>query len=165
MGKLKNKILLFFSICVLLLVAGCGSDKSKDNAIVAEKSLTVTNAWVKATDKNMTAAFGEIVNVTGEDIVIVSAESSLTNKVELHESFLDGLGGSGMKESVGGFVIPGGGQHVLLPGEDHIMLLGLTQSVEAGDVVSLTLYDSLGESYVFDFIAKNYLGANEQYHQ
>jgi copper(I)-binding protein len=38
-----------------------------------------------------------------------------------------------------GFAVPAGGMHMLARGGDHVMLMGLNQSLAHGDVVSVTL--------------------------
>ncbi|MBN9612868.1 MAG: copper chaperone PCu(A)C, partial [Actinobacteria bacterium] len=57
---------------------------------------------------------------------------------------------------------------VLAPGANHIMLMGLTRDLKAGDNVDFTLNFTRGEagaatSQSFSVLVKDYTGANEKY--
>ena len=46
----------------------------------------------------------------------------------------------------GGVVIPAGSSHVFAPGGDHVMLMGLTEPLDAGATLGLTLsFERAGE--------------------
>ncbi|MEV5412207.1 copper chaperone PCu(A)C [Thermopolyspora sp. NPDC052614] len=125
-------------------------------------ALTVTDPWVKAADKGMTAAFGTLVNNSDKDLTIVSATSSAAPKVELHE-MADQDGKMVMRQKEGGFVIPARGSHRLEPGGDHLMLMGVTDKVQPGDEVPFTLTFADGGTMTFTAVVKAFAGANEEY--
>lgn len=126
-------------------------------------ALSVTDPWVKAADKGMTAAFGTLVNNTDKELNVVSATSPAAAKVELHE-VVEKDGKSAMQEKEGGFVIPPRGSHTLEPGGDHLMLMDLTGKVQPGDEVSFTLTFADGSTTEFTAVAKAFAGGNEEYH-
>ena len=91
------------------------------------------------------AAFMRLVNEGDQDIRLVAAESDVAAKVELHTHREDANGVMRMIHVEEGFTIPAGGTHELARGGDHVMFLGLTQSLQQGDMVNMTLIFDKGE--------------------
>lgn len=125
----------------------------------------VHDAWLKASEGHMTAGFGIISNPTSEDITVVSADSSVSGHTELHETVEAADGTMSMQEVQGGFVIPAGGELVLQPGGNHLMLMQLSEPILAGSTVTFTLTLGDGTQVQFDAPAKDFSGANESYVQ
>lgn len=123
--------------------------------------IAVRDAWVKAADSGMTAAFATLVNTGDADVTVVSAASTIS-PVEMHEVAMAG-GTMQMRPKAGGFVIPAGGTHVLEPGGDHLMLMAVATPVMAGDEVDLTLTLDDGRTVLFTAVAKPFAGGNESY--
>lgn len=69
-----------------------------------------------------------------------------------------------MREKPGGLQIPAGGSVTLKPGGDHLMVMGLTKPVTAGDTVTVTLTLQGGQTTSFTATAKTFAGAEESYH-
>ena len=100
------------------------------------------------------AMFMVIYNNGETDDRLVSAASPVAKKVELHTHIEDN-GIMKMREVEGGFPVPAGGHHELARGGDHVMLMGLTETLENGMAVPLTLvFESAGEMQ-FDVIVDN----------
>ena len=91
------------------------------------------------------AAFMRLVNHSDKDIRMIAAESDVAAKVELHTHREDANGVMRMIEVEEGFTIPAGGTHELARGGDHVMFLGLTRSLQQGDMVNMTLVFDNGE--------------------
>ena len=92
------------------------------------------------------AAFMQIMNHTGADDRLVDARSEVAERVELHTHLSDANGVMKMVHVEEGFAIPAGESHMLKRGGDHVMFLGLKESLHHGDVVSLTLvFEKAGE--------------------
>ncbi|MFJ2033786.1 copper chaperone PCu(A)C [Streptosporangium sp. NPDC087985] len=125
-------------------------------------SITITDPWVKTTRKGMSAAFGTLVNNTDTDVTVVSGSSPLSPKIELHE-VADSGGKMVMQSKEGGFVIPARGTHLLQPGGDHIMLMGVTQEVKPGAQIPFTLTLNDGETLTFTAVGKDFAGGKEDY--
>ena len=148
-----------------LVLAGCASTSTQpaaDTATQAE-AFAIEDAWVKAADSGMSAAFGELENASGEDIVVVAASSEVSPMIELHETVADDAGEMVMQEIDGGFVIPAEGTYLLEPGGNHIMLMGLEQPMLAGEEVTFTLTFADDSTAEFTAPVKDYSGANENY--
>jgi copper(I)-binding protein len=148
-------------------LAGCANDDGAGAGATpapsaAAASLTIKDPWVKAGPAGeMTAAFGTLVNNTGADLTITSAESPVS-PMELHEMTMKD-GKMVMQPKAGGFVIKSGGTHELSPGGDHLMLMKPAKAIEAGDEVSFTLKLADGSTVAFAAIAKPFAGAGESY--
>jgi len=92
------------------------------------------------------AAFMMIMNNTDQDDRVVSARAEIAKRVELHTHIDAGNGVMQMREVEGGFPVEAGGMRHLMRGGDHVMLMGLTQPMLHGDIVTLTLvFEKAGE--------------------
>ncbi|MFI6290349.1 copper chaperone PCu(A)C [Nonomuraea sp. NPDC050790] len=125
-------------------------------------ALTITDPWVKTTESGMTAAFGTLANPSAAPITIVSATSTGSPRVELHETVGEGTAMT-MRPKQGGFTIPAGGKLELKPGGDHIMLMDVTTPVQPGSEVGFTLTFKDGGTMEFKAVGKDFAGANEKY--
>ena len=65
----------FLLVAAALGLAGCASTDTGTTAATEADSVTITDAWVKAADSGMSAAFGELANTGDSDAVIVSITS------------------------------------------------------------------------------------------
>lgn len=162
-------------VAVAALATGCGDDSDAGDASATSTSaadssaareaasITVTDAWVKAVDSGMTAAFGEIANTSDADITIVSATTAASDAVELHETVTNDDGTMAMQPKEGGFVVPAGGTLTLEPGGNHIMFMGVTSALKPGQTVPVTLKLSDGSTLEMDAVVKTFSGADEKY--
>ncbi|MBH0008606.1 copper chaperone PCu(A)C [Salinibacterium sp. SWN1162] len=150
-----------------LALAGCSTtastDSESDDMESMATTLTTSDTWVKAIDSGMTAAFGMVENPTDADITIVSATTSASDMTELHETLENESGDMVMQPIEGGFTVPAGGMLMLEPGGNHIMIMGVTDPILAGDDVTVTLTLDDGSTVEFTAPAKDYSGANENY--
>ena len=147
-------------------LTGCGSSTPAADTSAADDAaaLSMTGTWTKAAEAGgMTGAFGTLENSGDEDLTVVAASSSAASAVELHEVAMDDDGAMVMREIEGGFVVPAGSEYLLEPGASHLMLMGLTDGLLAGDTVTITLELADGSTLDVDAVAKDYAGANESY--
>lgn len=140
-STLSTRLLLLSSAALVAApLAACGSDDAAttDDTAAGGGAVTVSDAWVRASEGPMTGAFGVISNSGDADVTVVSASTSASEMTELHEVvMIDGE--MKMQQKDGGFVVPAGGDHVLEPGNDHVMVMNMTQPIMAGDDVEITL--------------------------
>jgi copper(I)-binding protein len=165
-----TRLLVMVAVASLSVVglAACGADEATttSNETTSEMSddaaVVVSDAWVKAVDSDMTAAFGTLTNNTDEDVTLVAATTDASAMVELHEVVMKD-GEMVMQPKEGGIPIPAGGSATLEPGGDHIMLMDVTRPIEPGDVVELDLELSDGSTITMTATAKEFSGADEDY--
>jgi periplasmic copper chaperone A len=102
--------------------------------------VTVVNAMARSSPMvgSNGAAYLTVLNGTETEDRLLSAESPAAGAVELHETVHDN-GVMRMAQAENGFELPAGSSLELKPGGKHIMLIGLVNSLVAGETVSLTL--------------------------
>lgn len=153
-----------------IALAGCASAPTNgptapQATVSAEAStvVTVSDAWVKAVDEGMSGGFGVLTNTGTSDVTVVSAASAAAHMIELHETTESDTGEMAMREVEGGFTIPAGGSLLLEPGAKHLMFMGLTAPLHAGEQLDVTLTFADGSTLTFSAPVKDYSGANENY--
>ncbi|MEU3308881.1 copper chaperone PCu(A)C [Nocardiopsis sp. NPDC006832] len=169
MTALTTRFLLFpAAVGAALFLGACSSaspSEEEESALQAE-AITVSDPWVKAAaaDEGMTAAFGVLTNEGDQDATIAAAHAEeVSDMVELHEVVSGDDGNMVMQEKDGGFSVAAGAEHELSPGADHIMIMGLTEDLEPGVEVTITLEFEDGSTQEFTAPVKDFEGANENY--
>lgn len=160
---------LALTVTLLLATAGCaGSTTSSVTDAVTDtdteaSSVVIEDAWAKAVESGMSAAFGVLVNEGSTDVHIVAATSDVSPIMELHETVENADGQMIMREKDGGFVIPAGSSYVLQPGANHLMFMDVVAPMLAGDVAHVAVEFEDGSVMEFEAPIKDYEGANETY--
>lgn len=101
--------------------------------------ITVSSPWARASAPNAPngAAYLEIANAGKDADRLLSASSPVADKVELHTHLMDN--GVMKMRPVEGFEVAPGAPQVLRPGGNHIMLMGLKQTLKPGASFPVTL--------------------------
>ncbi|MEZ5814609.1 MAG: copper chaperone PCu(A)C [Alphaproteobacteria bacterium] len=106
--------------------------------------LTVEGAYALATtsvQKNgavfATFANPGIKHLSGRDLAIISAETPVAEKAELHDHIMDG--DVMMMREVGTYYVPAEKSLKLEPTGKHIMLMGLKEPLKPGDTFPVTV--------------------------
>ena len=120
------------------------------------------NGWAKATDTDMSGAFGTLRNTGDVDVRITGVSSPISEVVEMHE-MVPGGSGMQMQEKEGGFVIPAGGELFLEPGKEHFMFMDLTEPITTGQVIELVLKFDDGTEQDVTVTARDFKGGEEEY--
>ena len=133
----RGRLLPFLvGVLVLLGSAACsaGSPASPSPAIV------VSGAWVQVTGGMSLPAAGyfTIENHGSVDDALRAASSPGAASIELHETMPEMSGMTGM-DSVARVSCPAGGSVAFAPGGYHLMIMGLTRQLKAGDELELDL--------------------------
>ena len=153
---MRKTPLLFLSISLFL--TGCASSSD----VVAQ------DLWVKSSEMStrggMTAVYGTLTNNSSQDVVLVGGATEIAGVVEVHEMSM--IGGEMMMQEIdGGLVIPAGKSIVLEPGGNHLMLMMLTDDLEAGEEISVTFdFDGAEDLTIDGIVAKPAEGGDEEYH-
>ncbi|MFN8169251.1 MAG: copper chaperone PCu(A)C [Candidatus Nanopelagicales bacterium] len=166
MTKLRTHVMTAVAaLAAAALLAACGTSTSTSPAGQTPSSASAVAAsdpWVKSAKDGMTAAFLTLTNTTGTEQVLVSASTPVSPMVQLHEMAMKD-GQMVMQEKKGGIVVPAGGTAVLEPGGNHIMLMGLSAPVTAGEQVPITLTFASGLTLEVSAVGKDFTGAQESY--
>jgi periplasmic copper chaperone A len=149
-------------------LTGCGSNTATATGDTAVPEVVVSDAWVRATtgteDPSMTGAFMALDNEGSEDVSLTGASSPVAGTVELHEMAMAD-GSMTMREAEEGFVIEAGYGQVLMPGGNHVMLMGLTDELAPGDEIELVLEFSDGTSEELTVPVKEFTEEEGHYHE
>ena len=111
-------------------------------------SIMIKDPYARSSGANAIsgAAFMGIMNHSGTDDRLIAARSDIAARVEIHTHIEDSNGVMRMVEVKDGIVVPANGMAMLQRGGDHVMFMGLTQSLAQGDEVSVTLiFEQAGE--------------------
>ena len=132
-----------FLIPLLMLATSLQADSSK---------LQFNNGWIKQLPPvvPMRAGYVAINNPSEQTVEITKAHSDSFNMIELHESRMeDGMMKMVEQESL---VIPAKGSLQLKPGSFHLMMMGLKEQLEVGDVVNVdfSFNDGTSKSIAFE---------------
>lgn len=121
-------------VMLLLSLVACG--------LPAEGTMRVEQVWTRPTPQGAqnTAFYMTIRNETGQDDVLTGVQSGFCQTVELHRSMVDDEGVMQMESIEGGRLpLPAGETVELAPGGLHAMCLGVSEPLQEGDRVVLTL--------------------------
>ena len=117
-------------------------------AMPAVADITISDAYMRTAFPGgpTGAAFMMIENTGSDEDRLVEARSDIAARVELHTHKDMGDGVMKMMQLEDGMAIPAEGMHHLKRGGDHVMFMGLTEKLETGQTVSVTLvFEKAGE--------------------
>lgn len=119
--------------------------------VLAGSNIMIQDAYARVASKaaKAGAAFLEIHNMGDQDDRLISVSSEVSVRTELHTHQDQGDGVMKMMHVEEGFEIKAGESHVLARGGDHVMFMGLNQSLGHGDLVQVTLtFEKAGDILV-----------------
>ncbi|GAB4496499.1 MAG: copper chaperone PCu(A)C [Anaerolineales bacterium] len=123
----------FILVVVVLLLAALGACQT------STQTFSVENVWARSSVAGGNSAiYMTINNPTAQDDVLLSAQSSVANAVELHLSSVDANGVMSMKQQEN-IPVPANSMVELKPGGLHVMLIGLPNDLKVGDEFEVTL--------------------------
>ena len=117
----------------------------------AGDTIMVHDPYIRSSAPTATtgAAFMTLMNTGSQDDRLIAVRSGIAKKVELHTHMESANGVMQMMMIEGGIAIPAGGEHRLMRGADHVMFMGLGQSLTQGETISLTLtFEQAGDVIV-----------------
>jgi len=108
----------------------------------------VEDPYLRSSLPTSTSAAGFMVlrNETGADDRLIAVRSSLSGQVALHRHSQDADGVMRMEAIKDGVDLADGTSHIFARGGDHLMFTGLTEPLEQGALVPVTLvFEQAGE--------------------
>ncbi|WP_343346047.1 copper chaperone PCu(A)C [Sphingomicrobium sp. XHP0239] len=130
----------FVALPLALLIASCAppADDGGD-------TVRIDDAWARATAPGQTgaAAYFTIVNDSDEDVRLLAASTDI-GMASLHRTVIED-GVASMRPIVGGLGVQAGSSARLEPQGDHVMIMGLSAPLEAGDRFDLLLDFETGD--------------------
>jgi copper(I)-binding protein len=128
-------------------------------------NLIVSDQYVRATPPHTknSAAFLTLKNGTRNDIKLVSANSDIAERTELHTHTKEN--GMMKMRQVENILIKANSSTILQPGGYHIMFLGLKNDLAEGQIVNITLYFDNGEEIAIKAPIKKINMSHDKKHQ
>ncbi|MEM8576719.1 MAG: copper chaperone PCu(A)C [Pseudomonadota bacterium] len=117
-------------------------------AAIAESKIEIHDPYARVSRPGAPtgAAFMMIHNHGTTDDVLISAKADFSQMVELHTHIETGDGVMQMVEIEGGIPLPAGGEHAMVRGGDHVMFMGLSETLDQGEELTVTLvFEQAGE--------------------
>ncbi|MCF6190352.1 MAG: copper chaperone PCu(A)C [Cocleimonas sp.] len=110
------------------------------------ESISIDDPYVREVPPGQmtSASFLTLKNTSDKEVALIKVTSDVAKNVELHEH----VHNDGMMQmrQVNKIVIPAKGKTSLKPGGFHIMLIGLTRKIKAGDIIEIELEFDNGET-------------------
>ncbi|MFD2740815.1 copper chaperone PCu(A)C [Sulfitobacter aestuarii] len=109
------------------------------------------DAYVRASTPTATsaAAFMKLENRSGSEDRLIAVASDIAERVELHSHSEDSNGIMRMGEIENGVTLPAGETHVFARGGDHLMFMGVSEPLEQGGEISVTLtFEQAGDVHL-----------------
>lgn len=154
---------VFVAIAVVALAgSGCTTSAEHDEHPMAE-DVTFSDQWANSAEDGMTSVFGTFTNAGHHPAHIVSGSSPAAGRVEIHEVSAGEAGNNMMRPKDGGITIPADGTHQLVPGGDHLMLMDLTEPLQPGADVAITVVFEDGSTLPLTAQVRDFPGGNEAY--
>lgn len=94
------------------------------------------------------AAYFTLMNHKADDLTLVSAQSDVSKVTEFHDHLM--IDGAMSMRKVPNIKLPAGENLVFQPSGLHVMLIGLTQPLKPGELVTVTLNFENGESMLVE---------------
>ncbi|MCC5814807.1 MAG: copper chaperone PCu(A)C [Leptospira sp.] len=125
---------LYLIFVLILTTIHCGDESHSD-----KKGIEIQGAWVRLVPKssNVTGAYIQITN-HGELDRLQAARSDIAETVEIHE-MKETEGMMQMRKLEQGIELPSHKRIRLLPGGNHLMLIGLKKELKPGMKVPIVL--------------------------
>lgn len=150
-----NKLITIILMALLSVVA-----QAKNMA----DSLEIENIYVRLMPpgSQSTAAFGVLKNVANQDLILVSGESEVAGRVEVHGHQQEG--GVFKMVQLKNLTIPKGGSVELKPGGNHIMLMQLKNDLKENQQIKISLVMSDKSKKTISATVKSDLGQGHHHH-
>ena len=108
--------------------------------------VVVSDAYMRANTPTAPAASAYMTIKSASGDRLIAATTDIARRVELHTILLDDDGIARMQKVEGGIDVPAKGMAHLERGGDHVMLMGLSQALNQGDIIPVTLlFEKAGE--------------------
>ncbi len=124
---------------------GGGPNEGKVAATVG--GIEIVDPWARAAamEGGNSAIYMVLKNTSGTADKLVAASGDVAAAIEIHETKMDN-GVMQMQPVEGGLEVPANGSVELKPGGYHVMLIGLTKVLKAGETVTVKLTFESGAS-------------------
>ena len=162
-------------LAALLVAAACSDGDGSDGdgaegapdrgaergpAVAETSNLSIHDPFVPAPPADLAALYFTMVDRDGEGDRLLDLTAAAAGATQMHLSVTEG-DSARMLPVEGGIVLPPRGTTVLEPGGLHVMLIGLTERLEGGDMIEVTLEFERAGTVTIQVPVLTYTGAEE----
>ena len=124
----------------IIFAANCAAHKAPHKLTHSMEGIVVSEAYMRVNGPNAksAAAYLYITNHGPKD-TLISVRSEIANRTELHTHIINAEGVARMVEIEGGLELAEQSMTLMKRGGEHVMFMGLRESLNQGDIVPLTL--------------------------
>jgi copper(I)-binding protein len=115
--------------------------------------IEILNPWIRPSTGPNAALFMEVINTSEKPISLISAHSDTSSRMELHQHIEEN--GRMRMSQVETFKIPEQGKLALVPGDLHVMFMGIHRPFTEGETIHVTLTFEGEESIKVSVPVKN----------
>ena len=135
------RVFAMLGVAVLAVALVVGLFFVKSQPVNPDEPFKIESAYARATGASAMAgaAYMQITNQSGRDDVLMAVKTDGAAMAQLHTHIESSDGVMMMRQIEGGIKLPAGGTVVLKRGGDHVMMMGLTGPLNAGETVKITL--------------------------
>lgn len=124
-----------------------GGGPNEGKVAATAGSIEIVDPWARSStmEGGNSAIYMMLRNTSDTADKLIGVSGDIADAVEIHETTMDN-GVMSMHPVEGGLEVPGKGSVELKPGSYHVMLIGLTKALKAGDMVTVKLEFESGAS-------------------
>lgn len=133
----------------LAVLAATAAVSCGDEDGSSDSGITVTDAWARTTPGGVTigAVYLRATSDVADELIGAEVDPAVAASVELHTTQTTGDGATTMEEQ-NALPVPAGGELVLEPIGNHLMLVGLADPLTTGETLDLTLHFATAGEHV-----------------
>lgn len=128
--------LLVVAVLFSMTAVACSEDEGGEGG-EAGGSISVTEVWGWSSTPDRGAVYFMVENAGEEADRLVAASSDAAPTVQVHETTM--VDGTAQMGEVEGVDVPAGGSVTFEPGGYHVMLMDITEPLEVGSTIDVTL--------------------------
>ena len=135
-----KRIAILSALPALLLINACSPEPARSTADEAKTvaEVTVSNAWCRPSPNGAQAGACYVTLISEANDKLMGGKTPRASELQVHEMKTDN-GVMKMNQILTGMDLKQGQAVMLAPGGAHLMLIGLTAPLVAGETVPLTL--------------------------
>lgn len=138
---MQKKLYVLYILVLAVLVAAFIAYAGGKGDAITHNELRIADAYARASSPTakVGAIFFVIENGTDQDVHLSAAKADIAAKVELHTHKESGDGIMSMAQIEGGVDVAAGQRSHFKRGGNHVMLMGLNQSLKTGEKFQIEL--------------------------
>jgi periplasmic copper chaperone A len=151
----KHRVWLLAALAATTLVtAGCSDDSSTGSGTEGG-TIRVTDAWARSPMQDVGAVYFTVHNGASEEDRLTGVSTPVAERAEIHETVE--VEGQMQMQPVGSVAVAPDQDVIFEPGGYHVMLFGLSEPLEVGSTIEVTLIFSHAGNITVQALVKEFV--------